>query len=109
MKLLLTTFISALCWSCRLAAAADTHVYTIDVPRASERKLSTTLSPKQAREVVAQRTGVEGFHAIDLEDAESVRAINAFGRRQGLFAQPKANAKNVLVLVEGVDEQREYL
>lgn len=108
MKLILSALISALCWSCRLAAAsADTHVYTFDVGATRETPPYDQLRPQEARMVLAQRVGVEYFHAIDLDDAESVKQINAFGRRDRLFSQAKA--ENVLVLVEGIDEQRECL
>lgn len=106
MKLTLCALVAALCWSYRLAAASNSHVYTIDTPAAllEGRLLKTELSPEVARLVVAQRTGVEDYHGADLENDDVLRAINGYAARGGLFGQRKV--EDVLLLVEGTDEKR---
>lgn len=101
----LSTLVAALCWSYRLAAAANSHVYTIDTPAAllEERLLNSELSPETARLVLAQRTGVEDYHGADLESDDVLKVLNGYGAREDLFGERKV--EDVLILVEGQDEE----
>lgn len=100
--LLPSTLLAALC--IRLASAATGHVYIYDGPN-SEPTASTpsrSLSPVQARLVLAQRAGVEDFHSLDLQAGGVVEAINDFGRRTSLFEEDEV--QKAFLLVEGIAE-----
>ena len=111
MKLSVGALVTALCWSCRLAAAADSYVYTVDSrPRHDSWDGKTPwdrLPPEVARLVLAHRTGTEDFHGLDLENEKAVKAINdyASASRRGLFGVGKV--EETLVLLEGEVEHCE--
>lgn len=65
--------------------------------------MKTELSPEIARYVLAQRTGVEDYHDVEVEHNSALQAINAFGAREDLFGKRKV--ENVLILVEGQDAE----
>lgn len=107
MQLTFSALVAALCWSYRLAAASNSHIYTIDQPRAllEGRSLNAKLSPELGRIVLAQRAGVEDYHEVDLDDDAVLSAINNHAAREGLFGE--SPVQNVLILVEGVDDDGE--
>lgn len=109
MQLTLSAVVAALCWSYRLAAASNSHVYIVDEPAALREGQAKNgeLSPEVARLVLAQRSGVEDYHGADLEDDKVLRALNDHGAREGLFGGRKG--ENVLILVEGVADDCENL
>ncbi|EMC95248.1 hypothetical protein BAUCODRAFT_123711 [Baudoinia panamericana UAMH 10762] len=98
-----SALVAVLCWSVRLAGAATGHVYVYDGAEAERQQAtaSRSLSPVQARLVLAQRAGVEDYHSADLREDGVLRAINDFGRRRSLFAEQELSRK-ALLLVEGV-------
>lgn len=99
MRLTSSILIPALCWTARLAAAAQ--VYTFDpesLPGELER--SRTLSPIEARLVLAQRTGVEDYHIGDLLSPGGIEAINRFGAKQQLFTGDLHVKRRIQILVE---------
>ncbi|KAK4890573.1 hypothetical protein LTR27_010735 [Elasticomyces elasticus] len=59
-----------------------------------------SLSPSEARLVLAQRAGVLDYHTADLNSRGSVEAINEFGRRTELFGRIESMAESV-TLVDG--------
>ncbi|KAK5743948.1 hypothetical protein LTR17_002286 [Elasticomyces elasticus] len=59
-----------------------------------------TLSPSEARLVLAQRAGVLDYHTADLQSRGSVEAINEFGRRTELFGGKESMAES-MTLVDG--------
>ncbi|KAK4952400.1 hypothetical protein LTR10_009206 [Elasticomyces elasticus] len=59
-----------------------------------------TLSPSEARLVLAQRAGVLDYHTADLNSRGSVEAINEFGRRTELFGGKESMAES-MTLVDG--------
>ena len=104
MQLTLSALVAALCWTYRLTSAS--RVYTIDEPAALHkgRWPNTRLSPEISRLVLAQRAGVEDYHGADLEDDVVVDAMNGYAAREDIFGERKAT--NVMILVEGVSDDR---
>lgn len=104
MKLTPTAALAALCWTARLASAATGYVYMSDAshtPQGESKLRALNLTP--ARLVLAQRAGVEDYHSADLESAEVIEAINAFGVRTPLFGEQDKRPK-AMVLVEGAPD-----
>ena len=102
MKLTPAVAISALCWSARLAAG---QIYIYDGPRTEPSdETPSTLSPTQARMVLAQRAGVEDYHSADLDAEGVLDAINAFGRKTSLYEDTKRTWKaSILVNTDDVE------
>ncbi|KAI6806471.1 hypothetical protein KC332_g13721 [Hortaea werneckii] len=94
-------------------AAADRagHVYIIDQssqPHSRDAADLNTLSPVSARLVLAQRAGVEDYHAADLESEGVLDAINEYGVKTPMFADGKDERRrklNMMVLVEEAAEE----
>ncbi|KAI7369845.1 hypothetical protein KC354_g1632 [Hortaea werneckii] len=94
-------------------AAADRagHVYIIDQstqPHSRDAADLNTLSPVSARLVLAQRAGVEDYHAADLESEDVLDAINEYGVKTPMFADGKDERRrklNMMVLVEEAAEE----
>ncbi|KAI7082771.1 hypothetical protein KC356_g8097 [Hortaea werneckii] len=94
-------------------AAADRagHVYIIDQstqPHSRDAADLNTLSPVAARLVLAQRAGVEDYHAADLESEGVLDAINEYGVKTPMFADGKDERRrklNMMVLVEEAAEE----
>ncbi|KAK5713564.1 hypothetical protein LTR15_011264 [Elasticomyces elasticus] len=62
-----------------------------------------TLSPSEARLVLAQRAGVLDYHTADLNSRGSVEGINEFGRRTELFGRKESMAESMTLVDGGVD------
>ncbi|KAI6878562.1 hypothetical protein KC360_g7949 [Hortaea werneckii] len=94
-------------------AAADRagHVYIIDQstqPHSRDAADLNTLSPVAARLVLAQRAGVEDYHAADLESEGVLDAINEYGVKTPMFADGKDERRrklNMMLLVEEAAEE----
>ena len=84
MRLTSSTLLSALCWTARLASAVQIFTFDPELPP-SDGERSRTLSPIEARLVLAQRIGVEDYHIDDLLSPGGLKAINDFGVREPLF------------------------
>ncbi|KAI6809426.1 hypothetical protein KC327_g11614 [Hortaea werneckii] len=88
------------------AADRAGHVYIIDQstqPHTRDAADRNTLSPVSARLVLAQRAGVEDYHAVDLESEGVLDAINEYGVKTPMFADSKderTRKLNMMVLVE---------
>ncbi|TKA83889.1 hypothetical protein B0A55_00102 [Friedmanniomyces simplex] len=109
MKLASSLILPALSWSVRLASASsEGRVYICDgQPAAATAPRSRTLSPTEARLVIAQRAGVEDYHNADLKDGGALEAINEFGRRTSLFGDvAEEKLVEAVVLVEGGKDVR---
>ncbi|KAK0260646.1 hypothetical protein B0A54_14658 [Friedmanniomyces endolithicus] len=101
MKLATSLILPALSWTARLACATtDARVYICD--GRPEEATDRTLSPTEARLVIAQRAGVEDYHSAELKDGKALEAINVFGRTTSLFGDedPRTQVEEI-VLVEG--------
>lgn len=98
------TYLPVLACAARLATAAKGAVYTYnlqsDNPSTPEPRV---LTPEIARLVVAQRLGLEDFHAPEELDEERIRAINDYGKPTHLFGKDR-DVKNAFILVENVAE-----
>lgn len=95
--------LSGLCWSVRLASAATASFYTYD-PQSPPRPHSRSLSPVEARLVLAQRAGVEDFHSVDMEKGDVIAAINDYGVRTPLFGDAES-LKTAVILLEDDGER----
>ena len=60
-----SVLISALCWGVQLGLVAASHVHTYD-PQSERWGAFWSMTPVQARLVLAQRAGVEDHHSADL-------------------------------------------
>ncbi|KAK0309284.1 hypothetical protein LTR01_004391 [Friedmanniomyces endolithicus] len=103
MKLATSLILPALSWTARLACATtDARVYICD--GRPEEATDRTLSPTEARLVIAQRAGVEDYHSAELKDGKALEAINVFGRTTSLFGDedPRTQVEEI-VLVGGGD------
>ena len=90
--------IATLCWTARLAAAVLVFTFDPETPYPPEEsKESRTLSPVEARLVLAQRTGVEDYHVADLLSGGAIEAINSFGIQTPLFGREKRVHVSILV------------
>ncbi|RMZ00516.1 hypothetical protein D0862_06693 [Hortaea werneckii] len=88
-------------------AAADRagHVYIIDQstqPHSRDAADLNTLSPVSARLVLAQRAGVEDYHASDLEKEGVLDAINEYGVTTPMFTEKRGKRLQMFVLLEGI-------
>lgn len=106
MRLPHSLLISALCCTAQLASAVQ--VYTFDpesqsLPRGDADSRSRTLTPSDARLVLAQRAGVEDYHLDALLSPGGIDAINEFGLREEVFGEDNARRKSYVVLVDGWD------
>ena len=87
------------------SAATDASVYLLQrdhIPAANP----PTLSPSQARLVLAQRLGISKYHSLDDASASRLSHINDFGgHHQALFGDEGDNLNreehNVVVMVDG--------
>lgn len=107
MRLPFSLLIPALCWSARLTSAVQ--VYNFDpesLPRGDAERSSRTLTPTEARLVLAQRAGVEDYHLDALLTPGGIDAINDFGWRELLFSEHGAPTKRCIILMEVEDEVR---
>ncbi|KAK0926992.1 hypothetical protein LTR91_005194 [Friedmanniomyces endolithicus] len=101
MKLATSLILPALSWTARLASATtEARVYICD--GRAEEATDRTLSPTEARLVIAQRAGVEDYHSAELKDGKALDAINVFGRTTSLFEnEDRRKQVEEIVLVEG--------
>lgn len=108
MRLTASLLTSALCLAARLGSAFE--VYTFDdpeLPRDHPESTSRTLSPAEARLVLAQRAGVEDYHLDALLSPGGIDAINDFGSRASLFSQDGRQTRRCIILVESQVESWE--
>ena len=99
MKLTLTTLALTVFAGARVATST-THVYLHDLHGANSlASAPRDISPAAARLVLAQRRGVEEYHADDLENDEVIEAINDFGLRRKLFGSGGGEA--LVLIAEG--------
>lgn len=107
MRLRNSVLVSALCCTQSLVQAATARVYMHD-PHTQPRPeaQSRSLGPVPARLVLAQRAGVEEYHASDLSKPEVIQAINDFGRRTPLLVENEESTQDAIILVEGEDNSK---
>lgn len=86
------------------SAATDASVYLIQQDPIPSTSTPPTLSPEQARLVLAQRLGVSKFHSLKDASDSTLSYINRFGRqRQALFDDEEdlgRDSKHVVVMVD---------
>ncbi|KAK3111615.1 hypothetical protein LTR53_012957 [Teratosphaeriaceae sp. CCFEE 6253] len=109
MKLASSLILGALGWTAHTASASSAgRVYICDggstVP-STER----TLSPNEARVVLAQRAGVEDYHSADMRDEAVVEAVNAFGRRTAMWEAAAGSGKHAFALVDDGADMEDLL
>ena len=104
MKLITATLLSALSCYTELAAAATGHVLTLNPSPSSQDQPANerrTLSPENARLVIAQRAGVEDYHVEKALSEEEIEAINNYGLQTHMLSADKEDARTfILAFVE---------
>lgn len=85
-----------------IVAASTTNVYTYDPHW--QPSTHGTLSPVEARLVLAQRAGAEDYHEADSLKEGVLEAMNAYGTRRSLFEEAEKRGKRMaFVFLEGAD------
>ena len=107
MKLIHTLLLPAL--AVTVYAAGEALVYTFD--RATNPSLSTstgvpaTISPENARLVLAQRLGLSQFYDLGDADDETIRLLNQHTIPQAPLGEGDVeDVRRLMIIVEGVKE-----
>lgn len=109
MKLSISLLLPALLGTA-VAASDPAHVYTFPVVKPESSTDIPTLSPNEARLVIAQRLGVSRYHNIHDATNDGIKYIDTFGGQQSSVfgSQIENDEKSHLVLiVEGVTAEVE--
>ena len=88
-----------------LPVAADNALVYLS-PSLPKTDLPASLTPSEARLVIAERLGLSRYHSLREADERSLRAINAFGAQsQSLFTSQHADPpRHALAIIEGIVE-----
>ncbi|APA09370.1 hypothetical protein SS1G_12165 [Sclerotinia sclerotiorum 1980 UF-70] len=107
---LTSSFLLPLLASTACAASDSARAYIFESQQWPNNAASPpSLSPNEARLVLAQRLGVSRFHDVGSVDANAINHINKFGGQsqlKSLFKDaPKDRAAELVMIVEGVSEE----
>jgi len=71
---------------------------------------SPTLSPEEARLVIAHRLGDSSYHSLEHADDSVLEKLNLFGgRRQKLFSGEEDESKQLVFMIDGATDKTSYV
>jgi hypothetical protein len=95
---------------CAATASAAGNVFIYEHGRAQRRDDSyeaRTISPVEARMVLAQRAGVEQYHSSGLQQDGAIEAMNDYGSKSDLFDKEGSQPQQAVFLVDVPEEHEE--